>query len=59
MVGVFLVGTLQGFPAQRAVYLGKHVRAMETMARKLSGETFSLMQRFFLRNDTLGEISKL
>ena len=32
----------QGFAAGRTIYLGKHVRAMETLCRKLCGETFSL-----------------
>lgn len=33
---------IQGFTAQRATYLNKHMRAMEMMARQLAGETFSL-----------------
>ena len=32
----------QGFAAGRTIYLGKHVRAMETLCRKRCGETFSL-----------------
>ncbi|HZO74898.1 MAG TPA: hypothetical protein VFB60_22010 [Ktedonobacteraceae bacterium] len=35
---------LQGFPSQRATYLGKHVKAMETLCRKLSGEPLSLAE---------------
>ena len=35
---------VQGFTPNRAAYLGKHVRAMETFARKLCGETFTLVQ---------------
>jgi hypothetical protein len=35
---------LQGFAPNRVAYLGKHVRAMETIARKLCGETFSLAE---------------
>lgn len=34
----------QGFAPNRAAYLGKHVRAMETLARKLCGETFTLAE---------------
>lgn len=34
----------QGFPANRATYLGKHLRAMETLCRKWCGETFSLSE---------------
>jgi hypothetical protein len=32
----------QGFASNREIYLAKHPRAMETLARKLCGETFSL-----------------
>lgn len=32
----------QNFPANREIYLAKHVRAMVMMCRKLCGETFSL-----------------
>ncbi len=32
----------QGFEARRSRYLHKHIRAMETMSRKLNGERFSL-----------------
>ena len=32
----------QGFTSQRASYLAKHVIAMETLCRKLCGETFTL-----------------
>jgi hypothetical protein len=32
----------QGFSSQRTIYLGKHVKAMETLCRKLCGETFTL-----------------
>lgn len=32
----------QGFSSRRAIYLGKHVKAMETLCRKLCGETLSL-----------------
>lgn len=32
----------QGFAPNRVIYLGKHVRAMETLARKLCGVTFTL-----------------
>jgi hypothetical protein len=34
----------QGFAENRAIYLSKHVKAMETLCRKLSGESFSLEQ---------------
>jgi hypothetical protein len=34
----------QGFAPNRVAYLGKHVRAMETLARKLCGETFTLAE---------------
>ncbi|MDQ4076184.1 MAG: hypothetical protein M3220_08050 [Chloroflexota bacterium] len=34
----------QGFAPQRATYLEKQVRAMETIARKLNGETFPLQE---------------
>jgi hypothetical protein len=34
----------QGFAQNRVHYLGKHLRAMETLARKLCGETFSLAE---------------
>jgi hypothetical protein len=40
----------QGFEAHRAIYLEKQVGALETVCRKLNGETFSLeeeMQRCF------------
>ncbi|HEY3367333.1 MAG TPA: hypothetical protein VGK74_19930 [Symbiobacteriaceae bacterium] len=33
---------VQGFEANRTAYLGKQVRAMETVCRKLAGEEFSL-----------------
>ena len=32
----------QGFASNRIVYLGKHVKAMEMLCRKLSGEHFTL-----------------
>lgn len=35
---------LQGFPSQRAIFLEKHIKAMETVCRKLSGERLSLEQ---------------
>jgi hypothetical protein len=35
---------VQGFVTNRAAYLGKHLRAMETLARKLCGETFTLAE---------------
>ena|SRR5450755_388114 len=41
---------LQGFEATHAAYLAKQVRAIETLARRLTGETFSLedeVQRCF------------
>lgn len=31
----------QGFPPNRAIYLRKHLKGMETLCRKLSGETLS------------------
>jgi hypothetical protein len=34
----------QGFAPNRVAYLGKHIRAMETLARKLCGETFTLAE---------------
>ena len=34
----------QGFVPNRVTYLGKHVKAMEILCRKLSGEHFSLME---------------
>jgi hypothetical protein len=34
----------QGFAPSRVIYLGKHVRAMETLARKLCGESFTLAE---------------
>jgi hypothetical protein len=34
----------QEFASNRAVYLSKHVKAMETLCRKLSGESFTLEQ---------------
>jgi hypothetical protein len=34
----------QGFAPNRVAYLGAHVRAMETLARKLCGETFTLAE---------------
>ena len=34
----------QGFASNRIVYLGKHVKAMEMLCRKLSGEHFSLKE---------------
>ena len=34
----------QGFAPNRVTYLGKHLRAMETLARKLCGETFTLAE---------------
>src|SRR6266566_1602420 len=34
----------QGFAPNRVSYLGKHLRAMETLARKLCGETFTLAE---------------
>jgi len=34
----------QGFAPNRMAYLGKHLRAMETLARKLCGETFTLAE---------------
>jgi len=33
---------VQGFASNRAIFLGKHVMAMETLCRRLSGEYFSL-----------------
>ncbi len=33
---------VQGFEAKHAAYLAKQVRAIETLARRLAGETFSL-----------------
>ena len=35
---------VQGFASNRKVYLEKHIKAMETLCRKLSGETFSLQE---------------
>lgn len=35
---------LQGFTAQRTIFLEKHIKAMETVCRKLSGERLSLEQ---------------
>lgn len=35
---------VQGFTPNRVAYLGKHLRAMETIARKLCGETFRLAE---------------
>jgi hypothetical protein len=35
---------VQGFAPNRVAYLDKHVRAMETLARKLCGETFTLAE---------------
>jgi hypothetical protein len=35
---------IQGFAPNRATYLGKQLRAMETLARKLCGETFRLAE---------------
>jgi hypothetical protein len=34
----------QGFASNRVAYLGKHLGAMETLARKLCGETFRLAE---------------
>jgi hypothetical protein len=34
----------QGFASNRVIYLGKHLTAMETLARKLCGETFTLAE---------------
>jgi hypothetical protein len=34
----------QGFAPNRVAYLGKHLRMMETLARKLCGETFTLAE---------------
>lgn len=34
----------QGFSSNREIYLGKQVKAMETLCRKLCGETFSLAE---------------
>jgi hypothetical protein len=34
----------QGFALNREAYLGKHLKAMETLARKLYGETFTLAE---------------
>lgn len=34
----------QGFAPKRTAYLGAHIRAMETLARKLCGETFTLAE---------------
>lgn len=41
-----LLGTLagQGFPAQRALYLEKHVIMMETVCRMLCGESFTFQE---------------
>jgi hypothetical protein len=43
---ILLVDTLpvQGFASNRTIYLSKHIKAMETLCRKLSGENFSLEQ---------------
>src|SRR5450755_4606206 len=35
---------LQGFAVNRVIYLNKHIKAMEVICRKLSGEHFSLEQ---------------
>ncbi len=35
---------MQGFTSNREVYLGTHIRAMETICRKLAGEAFSLQE---------------
>lgn len=35
----------QGFEPHRAAYLGKHLRALETVARRLAGERFSLREQ--------------
>ncbi len=35
---------VQGFASNREVYLEKHIKAMETLCRKLAGETFSLKE---------------
>ena len=35
---------VQGFVPNREVYLEKHIKAMETICRKLSGEAFSLQE---------------
>src|SRR5258708_32184871 len=35
---------VQGFAPNRVAYLDKRVRAMETLARKLCGETFTLAE---------------
>lgn len=35
----------QGFASTRASYLGKHVKAMETLCRKLDGEAFTLAEQ--------------
>jgi hypothetical protein len=35
---------LQNFPASRTAYLSKHLKAMETLSRKLAGESFSLLE---------------
>jgi hypothetical protein len=35
----------QGFEARRARYLGKHLRALETLARRLAGERLSLREQ--------------
>ncbi len=35
---------VQGFACNREVYLDKHIKAMETICRKLAGETFSLKE---------------
>lgn len=34
--------TAQGYPASRTAYLARQIRALETVTRKLAGETFSL-----------------
>ncbi len=35
---------VQGFTSNREVYLEKHIKAMETICRKLAGEAFSLKE---------------
>ncbi len=35
---------VQGFVSNREIYLARHIKAMETICRKLSGEAFSLQE---------------
>lgn len=52
-------GEALGFEPRRAAYLGKHLRALETVARRLAGERFSLREEaarcFDLRVDRVPE----